>query len=188
MSSASRARVATAALARPWRCESPQAARDLVTKMDYARDGSVSWAELVNWVAFDDDSLRALAMRLRMHVARDLATGALAATEFKDRLAAARAEAGTRSEDRGKPLSARSARSVVKAVTGAAISKSEAVSLLRFLSADSTPVPTVEDAADPRPRDAPAESAPAATLVEGLCDFLQAHLEDCFTAEPVDVS
>lgn len=166
----------------------PQAARDLVTKMDYGRDGSVSWAELVNWVAFDDDSLRALAMRLRMCVARDLATGALAAAEFEARIASTRAEGGTREEDRGKPLSARSARTVVKSVTGAGISKSEAASLLRFLSADSTPVTTTENAADLGSREVPAEGAPAAASAASLCDFLQAHLEDCFTAEPVDVS
>lgn len=165
-----------------------QAARDLVTKMDYGRDGAVSWAELVNWVAFDDDSLRALAMRLRMCVARDLATGALSAAEFNSRIESARRQDGTRDEDKDRPLSARNARTLVKGVAGANISKSEAGSLLRFLSTDSTPVVTAEDAADMGPAEAPAEGALAAASASSLCDFLQVHLEDCFTTEPVDVS
>lgn len=177
--------------------------------IDYDRNGTVSWPELLNWTAFDDHRLRALAGRLRLYIARDVATGVIDKQAFEERVQEAEA-AHTRSQGnpRARHISDRSLRKIVKTITSVELERSDSKLLLRFLAAENLGEGSSSSAqaslsAESRAGSAPPLQRSASTPVAGtpggatepvlvseahVCSFLRAHVEDCFETEAVDVS
>jgi len=164
--------------------------------MDYDRDGTVSWAELTNWLAFDDNALRALALKLRMAVAKAVATGNLDVTTFSSRMEAERDRQAEKREGRHTAATARGVRAVVAAATGLTVPRHDASMLLAFLSADAAQEATGTPAGAPPPlaraasagHSRPDSGSGQSPTEETVCAFLRAHLLDCFEAEASDVS
>jgi hypothetical protein len=148
-----------------------QALHALADQIDYDRDGAVSWPELLNWLAFDDRVCRTVATRLRLGVARAVATGATELSLFHAKIEE------VKKRFPGGSVSVEQVQHLLLDVTGVELTSREASSLVLFLNSQDGLRRSKSDSAEPSPLSAAV-----------LCDFLVVHLDDVLEHEAIDVS
>ena len=160
-------------------CESHgplQALHALADQIDYDRDGAVSWPELLNWLAFDDRLCRTVATRLRLGVARAVATGGIELATFHHKIDEVKKLHGGGSTG----VSVEQAQDLLYDITGVELTSNEAASLVLFLNSQGGTEGVRRSKSD--------SAEPTLLSVTVLCDFLVAHLDDVLEHEAVDVS